>query len=103
MSSQTVQPRWKKYVARSVFLSIAPEFLGTMLFSFLGGAIVAITGKFMDEAVSAERAMTIAFVDGFLFYSLVYLTMKLSFQTSGYLNPYVSLASFLYALLFVLC
>lgn len=87
----SAQPRWRQNVIRSVYLSIAPEFLGTALLAFLGGAIVAVTGlkSISDGAVTVERSLVIALTDGFLFYGLVYLTMKLSNQTSGYLNPYV--------------
>lgn len=70
-------------------LSLAPEFLGTMMLTFLGGAIVAVTGDSSIEngSVTIPRALAVALVDGFLFYGLVYITMKLSNQTSGYLNP----------------
>jgi len=79
--------RAKKGLAKSVYLSMAPEFFGTLLFSFLAGSMVAVTNIVNGGGITLDRAITVAFIDGFLYYAMVFITMKLSNQTSGYLNP----------------
>jgi hypothetical protein len=45
-----------------------------------------------NEAINCTRAVTVAFVDGFLFYTVIFLTMKLSHGAGGYYNPAISLS-----------
>eukprot|EP00457_Paulinella_chromatophora_P009076 gb/GEZN01009130.1/.p1 GENE.gb/GEZN01009130.1/~~gb/GEZN01009130.1/.p1 ORF type:complete len:253 (+),score=40.26 gb/GEZN01009130.1/:138-896(+) len=67
------------------------EFLGSLMFAYLGGCIFTLTGTLSSESMDCSRVMTIALTDGFLFYALVYLTMKLSSQMGGYFNPAITL------------
>jgi len=68
------------------------EFLGCLLFTYVGGGAVSVTGVVENEAVNCTRAVTIAMVDGFLFYALIFLTMKLTHGQGGYYNPSITFA-----------
>lgn len=80
-------PKWKRQIGRSVLLSLPPEFIGTLLYSFIAGCITVTSLTASRGGLKLANALTVAMLDGFMYYALVYLTMKLSFQTSGYLNP----------------
>eukprot|EP00808_Paulinella_micropora_P004183 g80557.t1 len=74
-----------------MFTILLAEFVGSLMFAYVGGCIFALTGVLTSEAMDCSRVLTIAITDGFLFYALVYVTMKLSSQMAGYFNPAVTL------------
>jgi aquaporin-4 len=84
--------RYKRQVGRSVLLSLAPEFLGTFFYTFLAGVVTVMSLSASHGGLKLSNGLTVALLDGFVYYALVNLTMKLSYQTSGYLNPALSFA-----------
>ncbi len=84
-------PRWKRQIGRSVLLSIPPEFLATLLYSFIAATVSIVANEAANRSVQLSSVLAVALLDGFVYYALVFLAMKLSFQTSGYLNPAFSL------------
>jgi len=76
----------------SLLAILFTEFLGAMLFTYVGGGSVAVTGVVENEAINCMRTVTIAVIDGFAFYALIFLTMKLSHGQGGYYNPAVTIS-----------
>lgn len=79
-----------KEILLNFLLCSIPEFFATLLFTFMGGAVVFITGSIVNDAVTSHRVLTVAITDGFMYYGFLYMAMKLSYSSSGFLNPYVT-------------
>eukprot|EP01006_Ploeotia_vitrea_P037364 TRINITY_DN66123_c7_g1_i2.p1 TRINITY_DN66123_c7_g1~~TRINITY_DN66123_c7_g1_i2.p1 ORF type:complete len:265 (+),score=117.95 TRINITY_DN66123_c7_g1_i2:69-863(+) len=68
------------------------EFLGSLLFVFLGASVISLTGNIDSEAVNCTRIVLVALVDGLLFHFIIYLTQRLSDGNGGYVNPTVTIS-----------
>jgi len=68
----------------SVYFS---ELIGTLFFVFVAGCAVSVTGNIDSESMNCSRVLTVALIDGFLFYGIIFITMKISHGQSGYCNP----------------
>jgi len=79
-------------VATSVLRQGLAELLGAALLAFLSGGAITITGKVDAEALKCGRILAISLLDGFLYYALISLTMRLADSQGGYLNPAVTLS-----------
>jgi len=72
--------------AASVPAILFAEMMAALFFVFMGGTALTVTGVLESENRSFLRIITVALVDGFVFYSLVYMVMKLTRGRSGYFN-----------------
>jgi len=73
-------------------VSWSSELLGAALLVFLSAEAITISGSVDAEALKCGRVIAIALLDGFLYYSMISLTMRLSENNGGYLNPAVTLS-----------
>jgi len=71
---------------------LVTECLGAFLFVCLGGMVIAVTGDVEAEEMSCVRAVVIALTDGFLYYAIIYVTMKMSRGKGVYFNPALAVA-----------
>jgi len=68
------------------------ELVGTLMFCFFSAGAVSGTGNIDSEALKLNRVTAIAISDGFAYYALLNLTMRLAKEKGGYLNPAVTVS-----------
>lgn len=78
-------------VSSSLWQQGLAELIGAFIFTFLSAAAVTSTGKLESENVDCARIVSLALVDGFTFYAIVNLTMRLTYGFGGYFNPALTL------------
>jgi len=80
----------KPFWSRSLLNQSFSELIGSLLFTFVGISAIAVTGNIDAEALTSTRIVSIALLDGFLYYLLINLTMRLSDLDGGYCNPTIT-------------
>lgn len=79
-------------VSSSLWKQGLAELVGAFMFTFVSAAAVVSSGKYASEATDSSRVVAVALTEGFAFYAIVNLTMRLASGFGGYFNPALTLA-----------
>jgi glycerol uptake facilitator-like aquaporin len=78
---------------QSIWRHCASELVCVLLFAFVSQTVVSTTERMHAGAITAERVLAVAAVDGAACYAFIYLNMELSrFGRGGYFNPALTTA-----------